>query len=253
MGRIAISKSKWLEQAGWKDVPHLSEEEIGYMVESTPPYLLPARQYGDPVVGIGRIYPFDINKILIDPFPHPPHWPKVYGFDPSQNLTAALWAMVDEINDVRYIFGEYYAAHNLDRLHSQSIMLRGDWVPGVADPACQQKRQDGIRTLQAFRTLGLNLTIGDNAVQAGIQAVIDLITTGRLKIFSTLQYLRMEFNGYRRDKHGKIVKMNDHLMDCLRYLALGGFNLAMADPKVVGGLNSGFGFTGAADERAGLH
>jgi hypothetical protein len=36
---------------------------------------------------------------------------------------------------------------------------------------------------------------------------------GRLKVFSSLQNWRSEFRIYRRNKNGKLVKSDDHLMD----------------------------------------
>jgi hypothetical protein len=45
---------------------------------------------------------------------------------------------------------------------------------------------------------------------------------GRLKVFSSLQNWRSEFRIYRRDKNGKVVKSDDHLMDASRYLLMPG-------------------------------
>ena len=254
MGR-PVGRSKYLVQAGWDDVPHLAEEEKQNMIDSTPPYMLPARRYGDPVVGIGRIYPFDFNKISCHPFPLPQAWPRVYALDPAWNRTAVLWGAIDEANDIRYLYGEYYAAHMIPRLHAQAILLRGNWIPGVCDPAAEGSGQkDGIKLIEEYRKLGLKtLRAAHNEVVAGLQAVTDLITTGRVKVFTTLQYFRWEFNSYRRDLKGNIVKNNDHLMDDLRYLALGGFARATADPAVVQSMAAGRGFQslGSADARAG--
>jgi hypothetical protein len=44
------------------------------------------------------------------------------------------------------------------------------------------------------------------------------LALGRLKIFKTLQNFKTEYRVYRRDEHGALVKKNDHLMDCMRYL-----------------------------------
>jgi len=50
--------------------------------------------------------------------------------------------------------------------------------------------------------------------------VLDRLSTGRLKIFSTLQHTLGEIRLYRRDEKGRIVKENDHLMDALRYAVM---------------------------------
>jgi len=60
-------------------------------------------------------------------------------------------------------------------------------------------------------------------------AVQDRLSTGRLKIFSTLQHTLGEIRLYRRDEKGRIVKENDHLMDALRYAVMK-IELAMTRP-----------------------
>ena len=66
----------------------------------------------------------------------------------------------------------------------------------------------------------------DNSVEAGILKVWEYLSTGRLKIFSNCVNLVKELRIYRRDEKGRIVKANDHLCDCLRYLTLSGLTVA---------------------------
>jgi hypothetical protein len=47
--------SKYVVQAGWKDVPHLDEEEKRRLAVNTPPYQIRVRQ-GEPALGVGAIY-----------------------------------------------------------------------------------------------------------------------------------------------------------------------------------------------------
>ena len=227
----AVDNTRYITNAGWADVPHLSLEEQKHLEAITPAHLLPAAKYGLPVSSVGRIYPWDFGRITVDPFKMPSSWPRIYGFDPSTNNTAALWAAHDEDQDTVYLYGEYFGTHHVPRLHAQSIQMRGAWVPGMADPSVEGKLLDGRKVMDIYRGLGLQLRIADNAVKAGFDAIIDRVTTGRLKAFSTLGRLRFEWNNYRRDKNGKVIKENDHLLDDLRYICLGGLRHACVDPR----------------------
>ena len=54
-----------------------------------------------------------------------------------------------------------------------------------------------------------------------MQEVWELLSAGRLKVFASCGAWFDEFRLYRRDDKGRIVKENDHLMDCTRYLVRG--------------------------------
>ena len=248
----AVSEFKYLTRAGWDDVPHLSEPEKKFLMETTPAYLINARRYGEPVAHVGRIYPWDFARITIDPIRLHDSWPRVYGFDPSTNNTAALWGCLDDATDTLYLYGEYYRTHNVPRLHAQSILLRGNWIPGMCDPSAEGKVLGGKKVIETYKEVGLKtLRLADNAITAGLNAITDRVTTGRLKAFSTLGTLRFEWNNYRRDKKGVIVKENNHLLDCLRYICLGGLRWAAVKPSYVEA-HAAPSYGGIADERAGF-
>jgi hypothetical protein len=71
-----------------------------------------------------------------------------------------------------------------------------------------------------------------NSREAGIQAVWERLSVGKLKVFKTLGNWRAEQRFYRRDEKGKIVKENDHLMDATRYLIISGLKRAKVRPIV---------------------
>ncbi len=48
------------------------------------------------------------------------------------------------------------------------------------------------------------------------------MSSGKLKVFRSLGNWLSEFRLYQRDRDGKIVKQNDHLMDATRYLIMSG-------------------------------
>lgn len=243
----AISESKYLVTAGWDDAPHLDTDTKAKMLRETPPFLRKARSEGIPSIGAGAIYPLESEEFLCDPFAIPPFWKRSYALDVGWNRTAALWQAHDIENDIVYLTSEHYRGQAEPSIHATAIKARGEWIPGVIDPAARGRNQkDGTRLLTLYREQGLLLTPADNAVEAGIYAVWERLSTGRLKVFRSLQNWRREHMFYRRDEKGQIVKKDDHLMDDTRYLCMSGLKLAITRPVTMAG-----GDIGAADRTVG--
>src|SRR5262249_45877941 len=96
----------------------------------------------------------------------------------------------------------------------------------------QRESEASVRTnLCRLERLDLLLAPAENAVEAGLYAVWERLSDGRLFVFSSLQNWLSEFRIYRRDEKGKIVKQNDHLMDATRYLILSGLQVACREPR----------------------
>lgn len=214
-----ISQSKYLTSAGWDDIPHLDEKTKRELLESVPPHLRDARSKGIPSLGQGAIYPIKPEEIMCDPFAIPDHWYRGYGMDVGWKVTAAIWGALDKDTDTLYLTAEHYRKEAEPSIHAASIKARGVWIPGAIDPASRGRSQtDGSQLFQLYMNLGLKLILADNAVEAGIYDVYERLSTGRLKVFKTLQNWLGEYRLYRRDEKGKIVKANDHAMDATRYL-----------------------------------
>lgn len=216
---IKSKSKKAVIQAGWDDAAWLSEESKEQMLADTPPHLREARRLGMPAMGSGNVYPISLESILVEPFHIPDYFKKLFALDVGWNRTAALWAAIDPQTDTVYIYDEHYLGEEAPPIHAAAIRNRGTWIPGVIDPASRGRSQvDGKQLRQQYKDLGLNLHDAINNVDAGIQATWQRMTTGNLKVFNTLPNFAKEFVLYRRDEKGRIIKENDHLMDCLRYI-----------------------------------
>ncbi len=217
--------SKCVVQAGWKDVPHLDEDEKRKLVANTPPYQIRARTDGEPTLGSGAIYPIDDADIVVPDRPIPETWPRAFGMDVGWNRTAVVWGARDPGTGLIYLYSEHYQGQGEPASHAQAIRGRGAWIPGVIDPACLGSSQiDGRTLMQIYRSLGLHLSPAVNAVEAGITEVWNLLISGRLKVMASLSNWLREFRKYHRDDKGsgKVVKRHDHLMDATRYLIISG-------------------------------
>jgi phage terminase large subunit-like protein len=221
--------------ATWDDVPHLSETAKAELLASIPPHLRDARTKGVPQLGSGAIYPVPESDIVVQPFEWPRHWKLVYGLDVGWNRTAAVWCAYDSQQDIAYLTSEHYRGQAEPPIHAEAIKARGTWIPGVIDPAARGRSQnDGEALLVVYRELGLHLTVADNAVEAGLYEVWTRLSTGRLKVFSTLVNWLGEYRLYRRNEKGAVVKDRDHLMDATRYLVMSGLAIAAFRPRNTG-------------------
>lgn len=222
---------RYVVNAGWDDVPHLSEEEKERMAASIPPWQLDARRRGLPTLGAGIIYPVPEEDYLIDDFELPRYWLRAYALDVGWNRTAALFGAYDRESDTWYLYNEYYRGQAEPSVHASAIRARGEWMGGVIDSSARGRSQvDGTQLMQQYEDLGLKLELANKAIESGLYYVWERLSTGRLKVFKSLANWRRECRLYRRDENGNIVKKDDHLMDDTRYLVLSGLDVARPVP-----------------------
>lgn len=220
--------------ATWDDAPHLTDPMKRAMLETYPAFQRDARSKGIPQLGSGAIYPIPESEIVVEPFDIPSHWPRVYALDVGWNRTAALWLAHDRETQTVYLYAEHYRGQAEPSVHAAAIRAKGEWIPGVIDPAARGRSQrDGEQLIKEYRDLGLKLQEAENAREAGIQMVYERLSGGRLKVFKTLQNYLQEYRLYRRDEKGQIVKANDHLMDAKRYGIVSGLQRAIVKPTAV--------------------
>lgn len=223
--------SKFVVMATWDDVPHLDEAAKKELWNSIPPFQRDARSKGVPQLGAGAIYPVPESDIIVPDFDIPAHWPRVYGMDVGWNRTAVVWGAVDQESSTTYLYSEHYRGQAEPIIHADAVKSRGDWIPGVIDPASRGRGQkDGDQLLQQYVELGLSLQTAVNAREAGLYAVWQRLSGGKLKVFKSLGNWQSEFRLYRRDEKGNVVKENDHLMDATRYLVVSGLQVATTEP-----------------------
>jgi hypothetical protein len=226
-----ISDNRYVVMCGWDHAPHIDEATKSKLLDSYPPHERDARTKGIPGLGSGAIYPIVESDFVVKPFMIPAFWPRAFGLDVGWNRTAAIWGAYDRSVDCVYLYTEHYRGQAEPGIHAQAIKARGDWIPGVIDPASRGRTQvDGQQLYVMYRQLGLNIAPADNSVEAGIYEVWQRLSTGRLKVFSTCVNWLAEYRIYRRDEKGRVVKESDHLMDATRYLIVSGLQRAATQP-----------------------
>ena len=207
----------------WDEVPHLTEDAKRRLISSYPEYQRDARSKGTPSLGSGSIYKVAESDFKVAPFSLPKHFKRGYGLDVGWKRTAAAFVAYDGDSDIVYVYDIHYRAESEPSIHASGIKARGEWLPGLIDPAARGRSQeDGEKLVEKYIEQGLRLAYADHAVEAGIMAVWERLSTGRLKVFSSCGEWFTEYRLYRRDEKGQIVKTFDHLMDATRYAILAG-------------------------------
>lgn len=214
-----IDRNKAVIQLGWDDVPWLTAEVKQRLLDDTPIYLRDARSKGIPAMGSGSVYPIPVEEVLVAPFAIPDSWPRMYALDVGWNRTAVLWGALDPATDTLYIYDEHYLGQQTPPVHAYAIRSRGEWITGVIDPASRGRSQvDGQKLKTNYKDLGLTLFDAKNEFESGILNVTQRLVASKIKVFRTLVNFQKEYLLYRRDKNGKVIKEDDHLLDCLRYI-----------------------------------
>lgn len=232
-GEVKDNPSKYVTCCDWNSVPHLSETDKAELLASIPPFQRDARSKGIPQLGSGAIYQVAEEDILVDDFEIPNHWRRIYGMDVGWNRTAVVWGAINPENNVVYLYAEHYMGRQEPVVHAAAVKARGEWIPGVIDPAARGRGQkDGNVLFEMYIDLGLNIQIANNAVEAGIYEIWERLVAGRIKVFKSLSSWRAEYRVYRRDEKGHIVKSNDHILDATRYLIMSGLDLAKVKPPI---------------------
>lgn len=226
--------SRYTVVIGQREVPHMTADEVDRRLAAAPAHERKARETGMPYVGAGLIYPVDEKEFVIPPCRLDEHFGRVFGMDDGWHNTAAIWAAHDPDTDTLYIYSDYKAGELPVDVHATRIKARGAWIPGVGDSSAIDR--DGKQIIHKYRQCGVNLRRPNKArgsVGAGIEAVLERLVSGRLKIFSTCIKTLEELRKYRREvqetafgEQLRIVKKDDHLMDCLRYLVVDGVKIA---------------------------
>lgn len=231
-GSVPTDPDKFAIQISLDDVPHIPPKEKQRMKDSALPHDYDARIYGIRNSAAGAVYPVDWSRILIDPFPIPDWWPKVYGFDTGVKNNAAVWVAQNPETDTFYIYDRYYAGYEPFEIHTMAIKQKskGTWMFGAAD-AFALNAEDGAQIIETYKNLGLNLIPAyKKNKDSGIMTVYQLFKSGRLFIFNHLDDLIKDLRKYRRDETGKIVKKDDHGPDAVQYALTTGANYMETEP-----------------------
>jgi hypothetical protein len=214
------------------DALHYGAAQRAAIIDTYPKHVRGARAMGQPSVGEGAVYAIDDDAILCDPFDIPPWWYELGGLDFGwDHPTAAVNLVRDPDQDIFYVTQEYRRRQLVPIMHVNNLKqwgpeLRFAWgLEGLQtklseNPEQTQKlfRKHGLKMLDSHATFHN----GGVGVERGVTEILELMMAGRFKVFRTCRMVIEEKSTYHRKRKSdqgvaQIVKVNDDLMDAMRY------------------------------------
>jgi len=129
----------------------------------------------------------------------------------------------DKDGNTLYVYLECVVARGSLPLLAQAIRERGSWIDGLFDQTARKRsKPEGQKLIDALLDLRLEILTVPCDAEAAVVEITGLISTKRLKVFSTCTEWIAQFRSYRRNKDGDLVEGSDGLMRATDLLALYG-------------------------------
>lgn len=230
-------KKMYMLNATWEDAceeigGHLERSQINEMLESLPEIMRDMRSKGIPTLGSGMVYLIRREDVEISPFMIPDHWKQIAAIDIGfDHPTAVVWTAYDAERDTIYVVDCYKRKGAIPSEHASAINRKGRWIPVVLPHDSQNtEKGSGVTIADLYKDAGVNALpdpfynpIVDGKknyfVRPGILEIQERLKDGRFRIFSNCIEIFEEMQKYHFDE-GKPVKVDDDLMDAMRYSAL---------------------------------
>jgi phage terminase large subunit-like protein len=221
-----------LIRAGWDDAPHMTPERRVEALARFPAHERDMRSRGEPLMGSGRVFDIPEDVIMCDPFEIPDHFARINGIDFGwDHPCATAFIAVDRDKDAVYVYDGYRETRSLIPIHASATRAHGDWIPCAwPHDGLVHDKDSGRIIADIYRDNNVNMWPvqftnppppgieegkGGNGVEAGIFHMLDMMQTGRFKIFSTVKPWWEEMRMYHR-RDGKIIAKMDDFISAVR-------------------------------------
>ncbi|HXS06270.1 MAG TPA: terminase family protein [Rhizomicrobium sp.] len=226
------SPDRWHVYFDITDALHIPASERASIIAGYPAHERDARAHGWPTIGAGKIFTTPEDQIVCDDFKLPDWYRLLWSVDwgISHPFAGTLLAH-DSQSDIIYVVDAFRLKDATSLQHAERIKRwNGGWgakincawpqdmgqrreFEGALVPMADYYRKLGVKMLHEHATFdGKN-----NSTEAGILAMADRFSTGRLKLFrSCSAEILQEYRLYHRKTDGLINKIRDDLLSSIR-------------------------------------
>jgi phage terminase large subunit-like protein len=188
-----------------------------------------ARIFGIPAMGEGRVFPVDLEKIVVDPFAIPSHWAQIGGVDFGWDHPSAWCHLAwDRDRDIVYLIRTLRLRRLTPHEHVEKIREAGlhnlCWA-WPADGKRQTLEGAGLPLMKQYENCGLDMLFEhatwddgtSTSVEAGVAQMLDRMKGGRWKVFRGQNAAWLEEARLYHRKDGLLVKEGDDAISASRY------------------------------------
>ena len=216
---------------------HMTEDEVEIKKGEYPEHEIAARIYGEPSAGEGAVFPIAEERIIVEDFEIPDHWPVIGGLDFGwTHPTAAVKMAIDIQRDAYYIIAEYRKDKEVPQIHALTLKAWGQYLRWAwPKDGSGERGATGEQFVELFHAEGMRM-LPEHAkflptaaakqrgqsvvsVERGVQEILQRMRTERFKVFASCRGLLNEIRMYHRID-GKIVEREDDTIDAMRYAVM---------------------------------
>ena len=133
------------------------------------------------------------------------HWPRAAAVDLDRTTFAAVGSAYDRHADVVYLYDEDVTPLTALPVHADGLRKRGAWIPAVMDPEARGRaKADGVAIAERLTDLGVLVYTVPFNEEAGVLAVAERLTGGRLKVAATMSRWLTEYQTWERTEDGDL-------------------------------------------------
>lgn len=221
---------RFIGPVGWDRAPHMTADKQETLLAGIPEHERDMRTKGIPFFGSGMVYTCPDDRITVEPFKvESISWLRfIRAMDLGINHpTAIAWLAYDPEIDRIYLLRTYSQSGDAAAVHAAAANSYLDFAPCVFPPDVDKREMGSGKTVRDYyREAGLKNTLdfrnsdGSRYVEPGIVELDDRMRSDRFKVFDRgCEAFFREKHLYHRDD-GKIAKVNDDVMDAVRYGAM---------------------------------
>lgn len=184
------------------------------------------------ITGEREVFPTVDKAITIPPRTVESIWPRVCALQVWPAGIAALWLARDRATDTVYLYDEMQFDRIDVAIAAEAIRRRGAWIPVLFDLEAENRSLDeGAALAYRIADLGVSIMNAKTDLGAGIDKILERVSTDRLKVFSTLERWRNQYRTYRVDEQGKLLEIGDQLLRASALLLQHGLDQAVTERK----------------------